>query len=155
MRILLFSSFLFIVIRLSFRWSLIAGRVPGRTDNQVKNHWNTHLSKKLQKKKLKSKTGKASQTISIEAKEADHSPAPPPPPSHDKNGQTLIMEDVPRSITLLSDDNAHDIKTAIGEYESSPPPPRFSLLGDLDTLYAPNLMQFLDEHVLDFIWDAL
>lgn len=31
----------------SYRWSLIAGRLPGRTDNEVKNYWNSHLRKKL------------------------------------------------------------------------------------------------------------
>lgn len=37
----------FVILSLSLRWSLIAGRIPGRTDNEIKNYWNTHLSKKL------------------------------------------------------------------------------------------------------------
>lgn len=36
-----------IVNKWTFRWSLIAGRLPGRTDNEVKNYWNSHLRKKL------------------------------------------------------------------------------------------------------------
>ena len=34
----------------TYRWSLIAGRLPGRTDNEVKNYWNSHLRKKLDNK---------------------------------------------------------------------------------------------------------
>ncbi|GAB2288915.1 hypothetical protein Dimus_023220 [Dionaea muscipula] len=32
--------------KLSYRWSLIAGRLPGRTANDVKNCWNTRIHKK-------------------------------------------------------------------------------------------------------------
>lgn len=134
------------------RWSLIAGRVPGRTDNQVKNHWNTHLSKKLGIKKHKSKSEGSSQAQSIEAKEAHSMPSNPDskPPSEDKNGETGpdVREDLPRSMTMLA--NTQDMEMGTEDYESS----LWFSTGDLD-LNAPSLMQFLDGHVLDFVWDGL
>ena len=39
---------------LTFRWSLIAGRLPGRTDNEIKNYWNTNIGKKIMQGPLSS-----------------------------------------------------------------------------------------------------
>lgn len=138
-----------------FRWSLIAGRVPGRTDNQVKNHWNTHLRKKVGSKKHKSTCGCSSQTQSTEAREADDMPQNPDsdPPSEAKNngetGQQVSEEDGPRSMTVLANTQAMDM--SIEDSESSL---WFSNIGDCD-LDTATLMQFLDEHVFDFVCDVL
>ncbi|KAK7266430.1 hypothetical protein RIF29_19074 [Crotalaria pallida] len=34
-------------MHITYRWSLIAGRLPGRTPNDVKNYWNSYIRKKV------------------------------------------------------------------------------------------------------------
>lgn len=50
----------------TFRWSLIAGRLPGRTDNEVKNYWNSHIKKKLIAMGIDPSNHKLSQTAPLQ-----------------------------------------------------------------------------------------
>lgn len=50
---------------MTFRWSLIAGRLPGRTDNEVKNYWNSHIKKKLMNMGIDPNNHKLSQTLAL------------------------------------------------------------------------------------------
>ncbi|PKI66654.1 hypothetical protein CRG98_012996 [Punica granatum] len=136
------------------RWSLIAGRVPGRTDNQVKNHWNTHLSKKLGFKKGISK-GKASSN----SEEVEENPSMPqvanskkltehegggatgPTATHDGSHEATRSDFSAQGAAISS---AHD---QMGSF--------FPFVYDNMNLYTPDVIEYMDECSLDFIWHGL
>ncbi|XP_040990749.1 transcription factor WER-like [Juglans microcarpa x Juglans regia] len=133
------------------RWSLIAGRVPGRTDNQVKNHWNTHLSKKLGIKNGKTKVSVSTQSFSREsvANCIVHSESNPEVLASGCNRESTvetIIED--KSHAVFSFTSTQEV--TMDDNNSS-----YWFSNDDLSLYAPYLVEPVDEFALDFVWDSL
>ncbi|KAG2675846.1 hypothetical protein I3760_12G025600 [Carya illinoinensis] len=134
------------------RWSLIAGRVPGRTDNQVKNHWNTHLSKRLGIKKEKTKVSVSTHLFSREpvANCIVHSESNPEIPTSSCNRKSTALE-------TIMEDKSHSVFSFTSTQEVMMDDNNSSYWfsnSDL-SLYAPYLVEPLDEYALDFVWDGL